>query len=295
VTERGTLASTDGIGSGVLVSAGGEVMTAAHVVQTADAVAVLFPTGEVMLADVVSSDPSADVALLKLQEAPPKSAHVAVVGDSDRTTVASQAFVVGAPLGYSHTLTVGHISARRPAPRERAGLVHAELFQTDAAINQGNSGGPLFNMSGEVIGIVSHIISQSGGSEGLGFAVTSNVARELLYSDNAYWSGIDGVMLSGELSKIFNIPGGRSGFLVGRLAAGSPVEAIGLRGGWVVGSIAGEELILGGDILLSVMGYPVDAADSRTQIGQRITKAGGLDALEAEVLRAGEVLTLRKE
>jgi serine protease Do len=295
MTSEGTLASTDGIGSGVLVSESGEVMTAAHVVQTADAVAVLFPTGEVMLADVVASDPSADVALLKLQDAPPKSAHVAAVGDSDRTTVASQAFVVGAPLGYSHTLTVGHISARRPAPPERAGLVHAELFQTDAAINQGNSGGPLFNMDGEVIGIVSHIISQSGGSEGLGFAVTSNVARALLYSENAYWSGLDGVMLSGELAKIFNIPGSKPGFLVGRLAQGSPVEAAGVRGGRVGGTIAGEELILGGDIILTVMGYPVGAPDSREQIGKRLTSAGGLDALEVVVLRAGEVLTLRKE
>ncbi len=293
VTQQGTLVASDGLGSGVLVSEDGLVMTAAHVVQTADAVAVLFPSGEVLLADIIASEPNADVALLQLKGNSPESAYVAKLADSDNTAVASQAFVVGAPLGYSHTLTVGHISARRPAPADRRGLVQAELFQTDAAINQGNSGGPLFNMDGEVIGIVSHIISQGGGSDGLGFAVTSNVAKQVLFSDNAYWSGLDGVVLSAELAKIFNLPGGAAGFLVEHVALGSPAERAGVKGGWMVGRIGDQQLILGGDIILSVMGCPLGRPDAKNEIIERIAKHGGMDSLELEVLRAGEVLVLR--
>jgi serine protease Do len=295
VTAQGTLASADGIGSGVLVSDDGQVLTAAHVVQTADAVAVMFPTGEVLLADIVASEPNSDVALLQLQGTPPSSAFVAPIGDSDMTTVASPAFVVGAPLGYSHTLTVGHISARRPAPPDHRGMVQAELFQTDAAINQGNSGGPLFNMRGEVIGIVSHIISMSGGSEGLGFAVTSNVAKEILFGDAAYWSGLDGTVLTGELAKIMNIPPGKdghAGFLVEHVALGSPAEKLGVQPGWIVGSIGGEEMILGGDVILTVMGASVGQPNSRDEIAKRLSKAGGMEALELEVLRAGQRIKL---
>src|SRR3989442_6066316 len=104
--------SVAGLGSGVLVSADGQVLTAAHVVQTADAIVVEFLTGEVLKARVVSSEPAADVALLQLERAPLDS-PAARLGDSDVVEVGDQVFVVGAPMGISHTLTVGHISARR--------------------------------------------------------------------------------------------------------------------------------------------------------------------------------------
>ena len=169
-TYEGKKVSAQGLGSGVLVSKDGKVLTAAHVVQTADTVSVEFPNGEIVKAKVVSSEPPADVALLQLERVP-ASAVVAKLGDSDQVGVADQIFVVGAPYGISHTLTVGHISARRTPRGEQSELGLAEFFQTDAAVNQGNFGGPMFNMNGEVIGIVSHILSQSGGFEGLGFAV----------------------------------------------------------------------------------------------------------------------------
>src|SRR3989442_5139983 len=166
--------SVAGLGSGVLVSSDGQVLTAAHVVQTADAIVVEFLTGEFLQARVVSSEPTADVALLQLERAPtvPLAARL---GDSDAVQVGDQVFVVGAPLGISHTLTVGHISARRKPDGPLSRMSPAEFFQTDAAINPGDSGGPLFNMAVAVICIVSHILSTSGGSEGPGFAVTSNV------------------------------------------------------------------------------------------------------------------------
>src|SRR2546428_14066573 len=119
-------------------------------------------------------------------------------------------------------------------------MSRAEFFQADAAINQGNSGGPLFNMKGEVIGIVSHILSHSGGSEGLGFAVTSKVARQLL-EQKSFWSGLGGFMLSGDMAQVFNPPPPGVGLLVQRVAAGSPAERMGLKAGTTRASIGDEE------------------------------------------------------
>src|SRR5438034_2539483 len=197
--------SVAGLGSGVLISLDGKVLTAAHVVQTADAIEVEFLTGEKLKARVVSSEPSADVALLQLEK-PPKSPFVARLGDSDAVEVGESVFVVGAPLGVSHTLTVGYISARRKPNATFSGMSRAEFFQTDAAINQGNSGGPMFNMQGEVIGIVSYIISKSGGFEGLGFVVSSNMARQLMLEKRPFWTGVTWFRISGELAEYLNLP-----------------------------------------------------------------------------------------
>src|SRR5260221_5306534 len=183
--------SVAGLGSGVLISPDGKVLTAAHVVQTADAIEVEFLSGEKLRARVVSSEPAADVALLQLERAP-REAFVAKIGDSDAVEIGDQIFVVGAPLGVSHTLTVGYISGRRRPNCTFGGMSLAEYFQTDAAINPGNSGGPMFDMKGEVIGLVSYNLSQSGGSEGLGFALTSKVASQLMIGERSFWSGVNG-------------------------------------------------------------------------------------------------------
>jgi S1-C subfamily serine protease len=106
----------------------------------------------------------------------------------------------------------------------------AEFFQTDASINTGNSGGPMFSMAGEVIGIVSHTISKSGGSEGLGFVVTMNTARQLLLEPRSIWSGLEGQLLSSELADLFNLPPKTFGFLVKAVAKGSPAEGMGGQG-----------------------------------------------------------------
>ena len=164
------------VGSGVLVSTDGKVLTAAHVVQIADEVTVEILGGETVTARVVGSKVKADLALLQLSRVP-AGIHPARLGDSARVQVGEQVFIVGAPYGIAHTLTVGHVSGRHKPNTVYAEIPLAEFLQTDAAINQGNSGGPMFNMRGEVIGIVSHIISKSGGYEGLGFVVSSNMAR----------------------------------------------------------------------------------------------------------------------
>jgi S1-C subfamily serine protease len=218
-------ASVAGLGSGVLISDAGEVLTAAHVVQAADEVGVEFVGGEIIRAKVISSEPAADVALLRLDRMPRGRIPVAALGDSDKVEVGEPIFVVGAPLGITHTLTAGHISARRRPKATLGGMSLAEFFQTDAAINQGNSGGPMFNMAGQVIGVVSHIISRSGGSEGLGFAVTSNLARQVLLEEKSVWSGLDGYLLSGDLARVFNLPPPGVGMLVQRIAERSPSAA----------------------------------------------------------------------
>jgi S1-C subfamily serine protease len=194
------------VGSGVLISNDGEILTAAHLVQTADIVLVQFSSGDLIAAKVIASEPAADVALLKLTRPSPADVLPAKLGDSDKTEVGDQIFIVGAPHGISYTLSVGYISGRRRPNLVYSGLSLAEFFQTDAAINQGNSGGPMFNMKGEVVGVVSAIISNSGGSEGLGFVATSNMARQLLLEQKSFWSGVSGYFITNESAKLLNVP-----------------------------------------------------------------------------------------
>src|SRR5262249_16951327 len=157
-----------GLASGVLISGDGKVLTAAHVVQAVDQVFVEFIDGQLVTACVISSAPAADVALLQLDSVPPGVAP-AQLGDSDKVEVGDEVFVVGAPYGLSYTLSVGHIGGRAAPKGSLASLSAGEFLQTDAPINSGNSGSPMFNRQGEVVGIVSNIMSRSGGFEGIGF------------------------------------------------------------------------------------------------------------------------------
>lgn len=256
-----------GVGSGVLVSADGKVVTAAHVVQTADSVEVEFVGGTVIQARIVASDAAADVALLQLERVPPNITP-ARLGDSDQAEVGDRVFIVGAPRGIGHSLSAGYVSARRQPKLTYAGLISAELLQTDAAINRGNSGGPMFAMNGEVIGIVSHIVSVSGGSEGLGFVVTSNVARRLLLEERSVWHGLDGYLLSGEIARAFNLP--TAGLLVQRVAHESPAERFGLRGGRYKVAVGDEQLLIGGDVIVAVDGIALDEPDAYERVRRRL-------------------------
>jgi serine protease Do len=283
--------SSPGLGSGVLISADGKVLTAAHVVQAADKVEVEFVDGQVVPAKVVASMPRADIALLKLDWVP-YNARPATLGDSDKMQVGDDVFIIGAPYGISHTLSVGHVSARRGS-KVSFGGVSLEMLQTDAAINKGNSGGPVFSLAGEVVAIVSHIFSQSGGSEGLGFAITTNVAQKLLIDGKGFWTGVDGLLLSDEWIRIFNVPQ-KAGFLVQRVADNSPAFRIGLLGGTYPSTIAGTELLVGGDIILEVCGMPVSADGSNSiQMFDHLSKLNAGDPVSVKVLRGGQVTELK--
>src|SRR5712691_1540284 len=234
-------------GSGVLISGSGRVMTAAHVVNGMDEITVEGVAGEVVRAKIISSDAAADVSLLHLERVT-AAMQVARIGDSNTVRVGQQVMVVGAPYGLAHSMSVGWISARWPANTIFRDMPLAEFFQTTATINTGNSGGPMFNMAGEVIGIVSQNISKSGGSEGLGFVVTINTAQKLLVERKVLWSALHGIILTGDLAAIFNIPG-PAAFLVKTVAQGSMAWNMGLLGGDRIVTIGGQEIAVGGDII----------------------------------------------
>ena len=282
--------TVEGVGSGVLISADGHILTAAHVVQLAESIHVEFQNGAKVLGKVLASDPTADVALVGV-EAVPEGAVVARLGDSDQVRVGDEVYVIGAPYGIGHSLTVGHVSGRRAAEEDTVFAAGAEFFQTDAAINQGNSGGPMFSARGEVIGIVSYILSRSGGFEGMGFAVTANTARALLLDRRGFWSGIEGRRLSGGLAQAFNIPQD-AGYLVQRVAKGSPMEQAGVRGGKLPIEIGKRELLIGGDVILSVAGIEVGSEGSRLRMREKLQGMAAGSTVELRVLRAGRVETL---
>src|SRR5882724_419223 len=159
--RRRSTRRTWGTGSGVLISTDGKVMTASHVVHAMDEITVQFLGGETVRARVISSEPAADLSLLQLERVP-AGTRAARLADSNAVRVGDQVIVIGAPYVLSHSLSVGWISARWAPDTVYKAIPLAEFFQTDASINSGNSGGPMFNMAGEVIGIVSHNISKSG-------------------------------------------------------------------------------------------------------------------------------------
>jgi serine protease Do len=278
------------IGSGVLISGDGKVMTAAHVVHAMDEITVEFIGGEAVKARVVASEPAADLSLLQLDRVP-GGVKVARLANSTSVRVGDQVLVVGAPYGLAYSLSVGYISARWPPNSVYPAFPLAEFFQTDATINAGNSGGPLFSIAGEVIGIVSHNISKGGGSEGLGFVVTINTAKDLLLTRRSFWSGLEGHTLSGDLAAIFNLPQ-PEGFLVKTVAKGSPAAEAGIRGGNRTAVIDGQTLVVGGDVLLAVDGIPTGNLADYNRMREHLQRLTPGVPITVTVLRAGRVLNL---
>jgi S1-C subfamily serine protease len=213
------------------------------------------------------------------------------MANSDAVHVGDDVIIVGAPYGLSYSLSVGHISARWPPNTVYRTMPLAEFFQTDAVINTGNSGGPMFDMKGQVIGIVSHNISKSGGSEGLGFVVTMNTAKQLLLERRSFWSGLEGLLLSDQLADFLNLPPRATGYIVKTVAKNSPGEALGLRGSTQIVNIGGQEVPLGGDIILSVEGVQISAANLGN-IRDALNRLAPGAPFKVQILRAGQVLDL---
>ena len=278
-------------GSGVLISSDGKVMTAAHVVHALEDITVEFLGGETVAAKVIASEPAADLSLLQLERVP-KGASVSPLADSNTVRVGDQVIVVGAPYGLSHSLSVGWISARWAPNTVYKTMALAEFFQTNTTINTGNSGGPMFSMSGQVIGVVSHNISKSGGSEGLGFVVTINTAKQLLLEKRSFWGGLEAQILTDQQADFLNLPAGATGLLVKLVVKGSPADETGIRGGTTAATIGGQELVLGGDVILSVEGIQAGSAANMMMIRDLLgTKPSGTP-IKVSILRAGKVLEL---
>ena len=264
-------------------------MTAAHVVNGMDEITVERIDGEVVRATLISAD-AADVSLLQLERVT-AGMRVARLGSSDAVRVGEQVLVVGAPYGLAYSMSVGWVSARWPPNTIFPDMPLAEFFQTTATINTGNSGGPMFNMAGAVIGIVSQNISKSGGSEGLGFVVAINSARILLVPRKVFWGALQGMILTGRLASVFNVPA-PGGFLVKTVAQGSMAWNMGLQGGDGTVTIAGKEIPVGGDIILSVDDIPVVSEDNIEKIRNRLAGAAPGAPFKMNVLRAGRVIEL---
>lgn len=289
VGKGGGLVQTSGIGSGVLVDGEGHVVTAAHVVQLADEIDVEFPGGETTTARVEASDPAADLALLRIEKMPAKPV-ISPLGDSDSVSVGDQIFVVGSPLGLQNTLTVGYVGARVTDESTGSDLVPSELLQTDAAVQPGNSGGPAFDLSGQVIGIVSKNLTGATGPQGLGFLVSARTVRERLLERRPAWTGMEGYLLSGALAAAFHLPQSL-GVLVQRVAKDSPADRLGLRGGSIPARVGDDTIMLGGDVVLGVDDVQL-TPETRGQLRKRLSQLSPGEKLTVVVYRAGKVVPL---
>jgi S1-C subfamily serine protease len=278
------------IGSGVLISPDGLVATAAHVVQTMENIMVEFLGEEPVRARVIRSEPWADISLLQVSTVP-REATISKLTDSDPIVIGDPVIIVGAPYGLSYSLSQGIVSSRWPPNTVNKEFPLAEFFQTDAVINTGNSGGPMFTRAGELIGIVSHNISKSGGSEGLGFVVTANTVKNLLVERRRGFFGVDLVLVTGAVAQALNVPQ-EGGFLVKQVLKGSVGERLGLRGGDRVGLVEGQEMVVGGDVLLSVQGITVANPEDRAKLAKALETLQAGQELRVTALRGDKVVEL---
>jgi len=281
--------SQESLGSGVLISKEGLIWTASHVVHGAEEINVEFTDGDIYQAEVVVSNPNADVALIRIKEKfNIKNKHVASIGDSDMTNIGDDVFIIGAPYGFKQSLTKGILSGRYEPKDLSNSFEKVEFLQTDAAINPGNSGGPMFNMNGVVIGIASRIFTISGGFDGIGFAISSNVAKKLLSDENGFWTGMDFIILTPDMARMLNVPQ-ESGLLITHLATKGFIAQVGLRGGYIPVKIEDKEILLGGDIILEILGIPVKDKSSLYNIKEKLKAIGKNIKISVKILRQGEI------
>ncbi|MEM7438692.1 MAG: trypsin-like peptidase domain-containing protein [Pseudomonadota bacterium] len=262
-----------GLGSGFIISKDGMIVTNNHVIAGADEVMVKLVDGTEYVAKVVGADPLTDIAVLDIEG----EDHATVnFGSSKEMRVGDEVIAIGNPFGLGGTVTTGIVSAKG---RTIGSGSLADFIQTDAAINRGNSGGPLFNAEGDVIGINTAIISPTGTSAGLGFAVPSDLAQNIVadLADDGQiqrgWLGVQIKPLSKEVASVLGFEPG-TGVMVERVLPGTPAKKAGLRDGDVILSFAGEEVESPRDLTRSVTALD---PDTTTQV---------------EVLRKGERVSL---
>lgn len=281
----------ESLGSGVLISKNGEIWTAAHVINAAEKISVEFKNGDKYEAEVVSSDYTADVALIKIKgDFSMKGKSIATIGDSSKSDVGDNVFIIGAPHGFKQSLSRGIISGKYVPDNMSNRFEKVEFIQTDASINPGNSGGPMFNMKGQIIGIASRIYTTSGGFDGIGFAVSSNVASKVL-QDKEQWAGIESMFLTPELSAMLNVPQS-SGILITKVSSKGKAGKLGLVGGYIPVSIAGQDILLGGDIILELAGIRIESPASLALVEQRLSEQDPGTVISLVILRHGEEIPL---
>jgi S1-C subfamily serine protease len=279
-----TLVPFESLGTGIVLSADGLVLTAAHVVAGADRVRVKPGDGETLPARILFVDEPSDLALLGLEGVFP-SLSPARLGDSDLVRKGEALYVLGNPSGIEGSLSVGVVSGRHPARHVFGGSVEAELIQTDAAINAGNSGGPMFNSRGEVIAIAQSVLSRGGGSEGLGFGLAINAVKRILALDPCVWMGFSGVRLNEAWTEALNVPE-PGGLLVEHVTPGGPADQAGIHGGEIPVQAGSESLLLGGDVVLQADGVPI--LDWIRERRMPPSRPGEVHEIRLTLQRAGE-------
>ena len=284
-------------GSGFVIDKDGHVITNYHVVQGAKKVQVSFSDEEQRDATVVGSDPSTDIAVLKIQGAWARSLTPLALGNSSAVKVGDAVLAIGNPFGLERTVTAGIVSALQrhiPSPN---GYQIDQVIQTDAAINHGNSGGPLLNANGDVIGVNAQIESESGGNVGIGFAIpidtVKDVASQLIKEgkvEHAYL-GIEMVPINSDVAANFRVPVDQ-GVLIQHVQPGSPAAKAGLRGGTTQVVYAGTTYWLGGDVITKADAQSIETTD---QLASVVTSKQPGDSLDLEVHRGQETLNVTVE
>lgn len=265
------------LGSAVIMSSEGYLLTNNHVTANAEQIVVALKDGRETLARVIGSDPETDLAVLKIDLA---DLPAITLGHSDRIRVGDVTLAIGNPFGVGQTVTMGIISA---TGRNQLGLnTYEDFIQTDAAINRGNSGGALVDAGGNLIGINTAIISESGGSQGIGFAIPVKLALEVMKSIIEHgqvirgWLGVEVQSLTQELAESFGQEG-RPGIVVAGVYRDGPAALAGLQPG---------------DLILSIDG--VQSADGRSSMNQ-VARARPGENIDIDILRNGKPLTLTAE
>ncbi|MHB8910707.1 MAG: Do family serine endopeptidase [Syntrophales bacterium] len=234
-----------GLGTGMIIDAQGHILTNHHVAGGATKLEVLLSSGERYPAKLVGTDPKTDLAVIRIS--PKGPLPYVTFGDSDKVEVGEWVVAIGHPRGLDQTVTQGIISAKHRAGISDPGS-YQDFLQTDAAINPGNSGGPLLNLQGEVIGVNAVIVSQSGGFEGIGFTIPSNMAINVSKALIAHgkvergWLGVDTQDLTPELAKTAHAETFKGAFIAD-VVKGGPAEKAGLKKNDVVVAFAGKAII----------------------------------------------------
>jgi 2-alkenal reductase len=282
-----------GGGSGFIIDSEGYIVTNNHVIAEGGEITVRFHDGDTRTAELVGTDPQADIALLKVDAAPGELTALPL-GDSNALQVGQLVVAIGSPFGLANTMTTGIVSGlSRALPTEELGLganfQTPDVIQTDAAINPGNSGGPLLNLDGEVVGVNTAIESPVRANSGVGFAVPSNVVgvvtQQLRESGRVSypWLGIAGGTLTPEGAEELGLPRDTRGVVISEVTPGGPAATAGLRG---IDAATGR----GADVVTGVDGLVVDEFDDLLGYIVQQTTVG--QSISLEVLRDGQTITI---
>lgn len=284
------------LGSGFVIDKSGYIVTNFHVIEGADTVEVSFSNNDSMKAKIVGRDPSTDIALLKV-EANPRALRPLPLGKSAALRVGDDVLAIGNPLGLERSATRGIVSAVQRPLRAPSGFTIDHVIQTDAALNRGNSGGPLMSAQGEVIGVNSAIETAGGGAQGnigIGFAVPIDTVRDVVAQlkvkgrvDHPYL-GIEARPIQGNIAELFRLPV-KKGLLVERVFPETGAADAGLRGGSTRVVVAGESYLIGGDIVVKADGRELASTE---RLRELVSEKEPGDKLELEIYRGQEKQTI---